>query len=208
MQYIHEKLPYYSQWVSRDLVKDIVSGHMEAKEDHLWELSGAENPEEYEYWSRNICGIACLKMILESLNIPSHELILMAKECQKYGGFVLKKTEIDGLFYKPFLNYIKNKYMLRGLILSPLTIVNIIDETRKGNYVIVSVHWSIRIPDSEYVGNKGGHLVIISGFDITDNILYIHNPSGISKNTQEYVEVSIPIFNKYFAGRGMVIFKP
>lgn len=208
MHYIHEKLPYYSQWVSRNLVKDILNGYIEAKEDPLWKLSGAKNPYEYEYWSWNICGIACLKMILESLNIPSHQLILMAKECERFGGFIAKEKEIDGLYYKPFLEYINNKYKLKGTIYSPLSVENIIYETRKGNYIIASVHYSIRVPDPDYTGDKGGHLVIISGFDITNNILYIHNPSGVCKSTQEYAVVNIQTFEKYFAKRGMVLCKP
>lgn len=207
MQYIHEDLPYYSQWISRDMVHQIVNGHIEAKEDPLWEQSGAQDPDEYEFWSRNICGIACLKMILESLNISSEKLITMAKECERYGGFVINEETIDGLYYKPFLEYINQKYKLQGIIYAPLSIEDIICETGKGNYIIASVQYSIRFPDDAYSGNKGGHLVLISGFDLGNDKLYIHNPSGVCKKTQEYAPINIQAFTKYFANRGMVIYR-
>ena len=48
-------MPYHSQWVSRELIGDIINGRISAAADPLWMLSGANSPEEYEFWAKNIC---------------------------------------------------------------------------------------------------------------------------------------------------------
>lgn len=202
---LHDKIPYYSQWISSDLVGDIIQGKLEATEDPLWELSGANTPIEYEFWAKNICGMACLKMILEYCNIKSDPLIDLAKDCAEYGGYKVHTEEIDGLFYLPFTNYIKERFDLDALTVSPLNTNEITNELLKGNLYIVSVHCQIRNPDIMYSGKKGGHLVLVSGVDIPNNCFYINNPSGDNITTQKDFKIQIPLFEKYFAGRGILI---
>ena len=198
-------MPYHSQWVSRELIGDIINGRISADADPLWMLSGANSPEEYEFWAKNICGMACLKMILDYLSIESPSIIALAKECVDYGAYKLKNESVDGLFYAPFTDYLKERFNLEAYSLSPLSTDEISTETLNGNIFIVSVHYSIRKPSILYEGEKGGHLVVVSGVDVSKNSFFINNPSGHNITTQQNYEINFKLFEKYFAGRGILI---
>ncbi|MEK7571158.1 MAG: hypothetical protein AAB553_02700 [Patescibacteria group bacterium] len=64
ISFLHKNIPYFSQWESPTLVDTIVRKKISAKDDPRWKNSGAKTKAEYELWSHNTCGMACLKMIL------------------------------------------------------------------------------------------------------------------------------------------------
>ncbi len=204
---ILNEMPYYSQWMSREIVGEIISGKIQATNDPLWEYSGANNVKEYELWAKNICGMACLKMILEYWKIDSPPIIQLAKECTEYGGSKVNKESIDGLFYVPFCEYLKDSFQLDANSVSPLNTDEIFNATLDGNIFIVSVHYLIRKPDMTYNGEKGGHLVVVSGVDNLNNTIYINNPSGDEIRTQQNYKIQLELFKKYFAERGILIRK-
>lgn len=82
----------------------------------------------------------------------------------------------------------------------------IIKAVSEGNFVIASVNPEIRDPqiDSKY---SGRHLVLVFGYDMDAGTLILHNPSGIYGKSQENVEISFSDFNKFFAHRGIVVYK-
>ncbi|MGL1890928.1 MAG: C39 family peptidase [Spirochaetaceae bacterium] len=202
---LYQEFPYYSQWISSNLVGDIINGNIKAVDDPLWKSSGAITPDEYDFWAKNICGMACLKMILDYCKIKSPPLIELAKECTLYGGYKIQYDDVDGLFYVPFTKYLKERFELESLSVSPLSINEISTETLKGNIFIVSVHYLIRKPNILYSGKKGGHLVVITGVDTSEKCFYINNPSGNSVSSQKNFKVDFNLFEKYFAGRGILI---
>ncbi len=198
-------IPYYSQWESQELVKDIVVGKISAKKDPKWKQSGAKNLKEYELWSWNICGMACLKMILADKFEKEYKTIALAKDCEKYGGYKPNGSKVDGLFYDPFVKFLDKDFGIKARVMRRfLTIGKIKKEVQKGNYFIVSVHHSIREKE-ELTEKKGGHLVLITGFDDEKKSLFLHNPSGFYKKSQENFEISEKDFKRFFAGRGMLI---
>jgi len=205
---LHREMPYFSQWISGDLIGDIVSGRLAAEEDPLWELSGAESPGDYELWARNICGMACLKMILSYWGIDSPPLIPLAKECARSGGYKVKGDDIEGLFYVPFVSFIRDRFDLEGASLSPLSREDIVRGTLEGHLFIVSVHYSIREGKPDYAGPRGGHLVVVSGVDVSRGCFAINNPSGTTEETQRNFKVDFALFERYFAGRGIRINRP
>jgi hypothetical protein len=74
--------------------------------------SGAESPEEYEFWSWRSCGIACLRMILEyhgQTDLPS---VGLARECEEIGGYVRNSDGVRGLIYAPFVEWIRRRFSL------------------------------------------------------------------------------------------------
>jgi len=205
--FTHKNVPYFSQWESKNLVEKIVNGEMSAREDPLWGISGTSTPEEYELWSRNMCGMACLKSVLKygkNKDVPIAEL---GKKCQDYGGYITNGSEIDGLFYAPFIEFIKKEYELEGEVKKHLTIDGIVEELAAENFIIASVSHHIRNPSST-PPNKGGHLVLMLGYNLTEEKLRFHNPSGFSGVSQENTEISFRDFDKFFAKRGIVIKNP
>ncbi|RJQ27708.1 hypothetical protein C4577_00740 [Candidatus Parcubacteria bacterium] len=202
---IIKNVPYFSQWESRELVRDIIDGKISAQNDPLWSNSGAKNKSEYELWSWNACGMACLKMVLMYKFKKNYLIVELGKGCEKFGGYVKRgKDVLDGLYYKPFIRFAKEKFNLDVKVASPMVMADVIKEMERGNFVITSVSYEIRNPTNT-ISFRGGHLVLVVGYDFDNQTLYVHNPSGTSKNTQEYAKISFPDFNKLFAYRGIVI---
>lgn len=201
------QIPYYSQWEDKSLVKNIILKKITAKKDKLWKNSGAKSIEEYEFWSWHVCGMACLKMILDHKYKKKYPIIKLAKESENFGVYIPQKDDIKGMFYQPFCNYVKEKFNLDCDYSSFLSIRRIIYEISQNNYVIASVNPAIRAAHKNKVGNgkKGGHLVLITGYDLEKRQITFHNPSGFNKESQENYSLSFETFQKYFANRGLVI---
>ena len=66
MNLLPETVPFFSQWETPDMTMDVLAEGAEValRRDPLWKGSGAETLDEYAVWAANICGMACLKMIL------------------------------------------------------------------------------------------------------------------------------------------------
>ncbi|MDX9690059.1 MAG: hypothetical protein EOM37_05590 [Proteobacteria bacterium] len=196
------KLPYYSQWESFDLAQAIIEGMATPADDPCWASSGALDQKEYIQWANHICGMACLKMILAAIKgeeIPTMDLTRMAV---RYGAYVLSKDGIKGMIYAPFVTLIREQFALESRIEAGKTSQDIAKLLKEGAYFIASVHPSIRWPERK-PPSKGGHLVLVTAAD-QENICF-HNPSGHTQETRENVTLSCQDFDRFFAGRGVLI---
>jgi hypothetical protein len=208
-KYIIHEMPYYAQWESPELVDSILQRMISAKADPKWINSGAATAEEYEYWSWNTCGMSCLKSILKYTHGLDFPTIQLARRCAAFGGYKQNQNDIEGLYYQPFVDFIKADFNLDARVSSNLTISDIISEIANQNFVIVSVHPSIRDPHTIPM-RKGGHLVLVTGYNLEDQsgALYVHDPSGYYLKSQQYALISLGDFNKFFANRGIIIDNP
>jgi hypothetical protein len=213
-QSVKLEVPYYSQWESKDLVKDILSGKIDAQEDPNWERSGATDKKEYLHWSWSTCGMACVKMILATKSNTNFPIVNLAKLCMQYGGYRINqqayenddyKHSVEGLFYQPLVPFLNKEFNLSAKIVKILPLEEIIYEVSKKNFVIVSVDQKIRTA-SDFSYNKGGHLVLVLGYDLADNSLLIHNPSGLPNESQEYAKISFKDFEKFFNHKGIIVY--
>lgn len=202
-RFVHQNLPYFSQWESPELVEKIVTRQIQAKDDPHWKKSGAKDVEEYTSWSWSCCGMACLKMILAHKNNEIIPLVTLGKQCLKYGGYKLPLENHPGLYYKPFVRFIKEEYGLSGKPTSALTMAEAKDALSNGGYVIASVTPEIRFP-AKNPTKHGGHLVLLFGYDDEKRVVYLHNPSGF-KDSQRKVMISYDQFKKFFDNKGIVI---
>ncbi len=198
-------LPYYSQWESRKLIGDILNGMLAPSRDPKWKRSGASNPDEYEYWSWNICGMGCFKMILKDKFGKTYPLVDLAKKCQEYGGYKPDKLQSIGLYYREFCEFIRDEFGLTGRVRKKLTVQGIFNALQRGQYVIVSVSPKIRDPKVIKPPSTGGHLILVTGMDLKKRCIWFHNPSGIYGVSQEDVEMPIDRFKYFFAGRGITV---
>ncbi len=201
--FIHKHMPYFSQWESRELVEKIRMKQMEAKDDPRWRESGAKNTKEYTSWSWSGCGMACLKMILAHTRQKVVPLVVLGKQCLEYGGYRMPLEESPGLFYKPFVNFISQEYGLSGKAMSALTLTEIKQNISDGGYAIVSVTSEIRFPLKE-PSKRGGHLVLVFGYDDEKQVIHLNNPSGF-KDSQQDVTLSYRQFMKFFDHKGILI---
>jgi uncharacterized protein YvpB len=206
-------IPYYSQFASEKIVKNFISGSSDLRNDPKWKESGAKTKEEYVIWAWNGCGMACLKMVLASRDLKQNSLVELGKKCFKYGGYVVNsdakinndfRNYYDGLFYAPFLKFIKKEFGVEGRIVSPMTKTDIIRALDYDQFVIASVNPQIREPNTPPL-TKRGHLVLVVGYDFDSKMFYLHNPSGYYGVSQKYAEISFRNFERFFTHKGVVL---
>lgn len=209
-----QNIPYHSQFASREHIDDFLSGNKSVLDDPKWKASGTETREQYAIWAWNGCGMACLQMILEDKHnkkIPFAKLgeKSLAFDCYTPNKIALEskdyKNYYNGLFYSPFLTYIQKEYNLKGKIVSPMIVKEIVQALDHKQYVIASVHPGIRTPEISPTDNRG-HLILVVGYDWNKKVLYLHNPSGLYKHSQEFAKISFKNFSKFFQNRGMIIY--
>lgn len=204
-KFLHSDVPYFSQWESPELNKAILDKEIDATTDPNWKKSGAKTKEEYAAWSWSGCGMACTKMMLAHVTGKEIPLVELGKKCAEYGGYIMPLETSQGLIYAPYVRFLDKEFGMTARTVSPLLQREIMHELSQGNYVIASVSFAIRDPAST-PKRKGGHLVLMLGYDTEKQEFYFHNPSGDTPETQEYATVSFADFEKFFSGRGVVVY--
>ncbi|MBI3633784.1 MAG: C39 family peptidase [Candidatus Vogelbacteria bacterium] len=203
--------PYISQFMSANLVEKYINDKPSLATDPRWEESGAKTIEEYQMWTWSDCGITCFKMILSAIDHKHDKLTLVeiAKGAKKFGAFEDDPKMPSGLHYQEFCNYVTSKFDLSARPEPNLSLQQIKHEVSLGNFVIVSVNPNIRYPESPTPVTRGGHLILVVGYNDAKGGIYIHNPSGYQSNkSQNRALVTYTQFKKFFAGRGVIIEKP
>jgi hypothetical protein len=195
-------VPYFSQWESPSLVAGIIAGTASPADDPNWASSGAEDIQEYVRWAGHLCGMACLKMIIAARTGRVVPILALARQSMPYGAYVVHDEEIRGLIYAPFVSYVRESFGIESTVVSRVSAADIPEIMSRSEFFLASVHHSIRWANS-IPANKGGHLVLITAS--SDEHFTFHNPSGHDERSQRDVTVSIPTFERYFAGRGIAI---
>ncbi|MGV1763362.1 C39 family peptidase [Rhizobium rhizogenes] len=202
---VKQKVPYFSQWETPDMTLAVVAEGAQTAllKDPLWASSGARNVEDYARWAGNLCGMACLKMVLAARTGRTMPIMDLAMGCKDYGGYVEEADgRIKGLIYAPFVPFVKDRFGLDAKVVTGISVGDIGDILAQSEFFVASVHHSIRRSDTE-PPSKGGHLVLVTAVDAGS--VRFHNPSGHEVATRENVELPLEIFGRFFAGRGIAI---
>lgn len=198
--HVFRPVPYHCQWADRDLVDGIVSGRVDARADAKQGTFCFGGPDEYEFWARRTCGLACLESVLDALGIARPSRAELLKQSMAHGAYRLDPGgAVQGLIYRPFLTWVKSAFGLSGRVLEHCTLDAVAQELDGGSLVMCSVSPEIRRPDEPNV-RRGGHLVLVHGCG-ADTIRF-HNPSGFRHN-QENVVLPRTTFERFFAGRAL-----
>jgi len=195
-------VPYFSQWESHDLILGLIDDTRQEADDPFWQRSGARTVEEYAFWSRRACGIACLRMILAYRGLPVPPSVELALECEKAGGYLRHPDGVHGLIYAPFVTWIGERFNIQASVCKDLPIAELVDLASNGKMVIASVHHSIRWPHLQPLG-RGGHLVLVTGAG--DDELVFNNPSGLPQVNQHRARLADDVFDRFYAARGIII---
>jgi hypothetical protein len=194
-------VPSITQYASASLIAAIAyEGHPRA-EDPLWQESGAPDRETYAAWCGRWCGMACFRMALLARDGVAPSLYELAIGCAEYGAYTDEPGRPQGLIYRPFAEYARDKHGLRADVITELDPARLTAEVDRGRLVIASVHWEIRRPQNDPPGT-GGHLVLVTGH--VDGQLTFHNPSG---HTPEAIVATLPVpaFDRFAARRGIAL---
>ena len=199
-------VPYFSQFETPDIINAYEREPSEAvlAADPLWAASGAADRAEYARWAANVCGMACLKMILAAFGMDPRPTLALARECTAHGGYVVdaQSGAIKGLIYAPFVTYLAERFGLAATVVTGIAASDIPAHLPPGGFLIASVHPTIRRPDTEPPA-KGGHLVLVTA--ASGQAITFHNPSGHTDRSR--VDATLPPtdFARFFAGRGIVV---
>lgn len=176
-------------------------------DDPYWESTGAISPERYSDWAFTMCGMASTSMALSHFHNKNIKPVLLAEDALRAGVYTENAKEISGMKYREFVEWVA-KYDLSASVYTRLSVCGIQYALSKGGLVIVSVNPNIRGYNTASPNQKGGHLVLVTGYDRNKKTVSINNPSGfVSGNTQINHELSHKEFLSYFAGRGIVVRK-
>lgn len=195
-------VPYFAQWESAHLVPEFVNGTLPTEDDPAWASWGSETPDEYAFWAKRTCGVACLRMILAYRDGSAPSPALITRECVEAGAYVVNGETVQGLIYAPFVEYVGTRWNLAATVHPQLTLPEVATTVASGRPVMISVHGSIRYPAGKPAG-RGGHLVLVVGY--VDDCFLVHNPSGLPGISQEFFRMSAEELEGYFAGRGVVL---
>lgn len=195
--------PYESQWGDPRCNEALIVRGEDPAVLHDWALDGYGSAEEYRFWARNVCGLACLRSVMRSWRpgastATMRELIDAAVLA---GAFVPEGDTVRGLYYRPFLAWIADAFGLGGEVVEGVTAHDHFTGVGDGVVAFASVTPEIRYPDrpNERVG---GHLVLVHGFD--GQTVSFHNPSGVGA-TAAGASLAVADFERFYAGRGMLV---
>jgi len=197
---LHAPVRLFTQYMSADLISGIAYQKTNPAVDPLWPCSGAQTCEEYGYWARRSCGIACLQMALHHRDGIAPSMLPLVRECLRHGAYVPKPDgTVLGLVYEPFVHYIQQVHGMGGTVHRDLPLLSLRTELERGRMIMASVHKEIRRPDLPSPG-RGGHLVLVIGWDSEG--LHVRNPSGHTESSRKAI-VHPETFNSFYAGRGI-----
>ena len=199
-----DSVPYFSQWETADMTLPVLAeGSAALLRDPLWQRSGAETVEVYARWAVNVCGMACLKMVLAARG-EIHPTLALARACTAYGGYVVNEldTSIKGLIYAPFVTYVREHFGLAAETMTGAQTSAIPALLAERPFFIASVNSGIRWPD-RMPPSKGGHLVLVTA--ASPETVRFHNPSGHDAASQADVTLPLSVFDRFFANRGIAV---
>jgi hypothetical protein len=202
---MNSSLPYFSQW--GDIVcNELVERGEDPSSIFEWSRDGFATREDYLFWSRRICGLACLQSLLHGWEIDNLDMCTLIGLAGKSGALWRdnKEEKVHGLFYRPFLRWIADQFGLDGRVIENCKVAELVSPISDGIVAMASVSSEIRYPEQPNV-RRGGHLVLVYGR--AGKTLLFHNPPGVPPRAQA-VRLDMSIFERFFAERGMIIRRP
>jgi len=125
----------------------------------------------------------------------------LAAGCMEYGAYTEEPGRPQGLIYRPFAEYARDKHGLRADVITELDPARLMAELDAGRLVIASVHPEIRRPQND-PPKTGGHLVLVIGY--ANDLVTFHNPSGHIPEAA-VVTLPMPVFDRFAARRGIAL---
>lgn len=179
------------------------------------QIFGAKNSTEFTFWAWRDCGIACVKMIIDSTTQPKKSLMELTHEGIKLGGYILYKNNVfvdKGWFHSALVALLK-KYSVSASMKKWQSLESVAKDILDNNYVIISVV----VPGRQYIKEDGsfeakpnatfgGHLLLATGVKLNGGDvlgIYVNDPRGLQKY-QENTYISKKTFSRIFTHRTIV----
>jgi hypothetical protein len=201
---VTHEVGYASQFASADDALLFASRQKPLRQDANWPLSGADSLDEYCLWAAHCCGMACLLMII-GMRQADLTVIGLAKACERFGGYHKAGHTIaePGLHYHAFVRFLRETFGLEARVFPIMTRKDILQCLEAGQVVMVSVHPSIYAPHQKSPG-RGGHLVLITGFDQDRQSFTYNDPAG-PPDRRQGVTITYADFERFFGHKGIAL---
>jgi len=204
---VNHSISYVCQFAKPEHAELSLKKELDPLNDPYWAETGASSPKRYAAWAFTMCGMASTAMALSYFHHKNIKPALLAEDALLHGVYTESEKELSAMKYREFAKWIK-KYNLYANVYTKLSTKGIRYALSKGRLVIISVNPNIRGYNTAPVDQKGGHLVLVTGYDLDNKTIRINNPSGfVNNNTQVNHELTEKEFLSYYAGRGIVIEK-
>jgi hypothetical protein len=198
----HTDVPYRSQWASLSCNAAVVVNGADPCATEPWRSTGFADPDEYRFWSRRLCGLACLESVLAYWEIPHPNRAALLADALDWGAYVRQPDGgVEGLIYAPFLRWTSARFGLAGELHRHTSLEALARTVSADSMAIASVSSEIRYPDRPNI-RRGGHLVLIHG--TSHEQVWFHNPSGLDTTAVD-AELPVPVMDRFFAGRGITL---
>lgn len=199
--------PYHSQWSDPDWNLPIVEQGVDPCLDPVWSKHGFNSPEEYRFWARRSCGLACLESVLDFCNITRPSRFLLLQAALRWGVYrVGPDRSVFGLIHQPFVEWLEKDFSIPARAVAHQNMTSFLNQIPSAGLALASVSQYIRRPDRPRVSSfNGGHLVLVIE-QCAGDILF-HNSSGVPPY-QSLAKLNSATFASYFAGRGIVLERP
>lgn len=178
---------------------------------------GAQSVEEFNIWAWRDCGIACVKMILDSYNKTQGQTIMsLTNEGVALGGYISRDTNgvlIDkGWLHLALVQLLRSHGVpaVRKRWQTPEAIASNVLKNKK---TIISVSIPQRrslSADGSYQAKPGaifgGHLLLVTGVEIDRGHvkgIYAHDPIGL-EHYQSNTYIPREILEKIYSNRSIV----
>lgn len=195
--------PYRSQWADPGFTSAIIAGS-DPCEDPTWVNSGFDDPDEYRFWSRRICALACLDSVLSFHQLPVPKRKALVERSVEFGAYVRRPDGgLDGVIYEPFARMIHSEFPLQARVVPERSSRELPAMLGKDQFALWSVSSEIRAPHRMNT-RRGGHMVLVIAAD-REGVRF-HNPSGIPPH-QQNVYLRYDTFERFSANRGLIVTK-
>lgn len=205
-------LPFISQWghLHRNDAVVVRRAETSALEVFLgeppqpsdWIRDGYRSAEEYLFWSRKVCGLACLQSLLHAWTDVRLSMGELLDRALAAGCYVVEpRGKVHGLLYRPFMTWVRAEFGFSCQLVEHTPLEVSARNVGAGQVMIASVSAEIRDPDTPEP-QRGGHLVLVH--TVENGMVRFHNPSGYSFNS-ESASLPVHVFQRFHANRGILV---
>lgn len=178
--------PQVSQWLTVEATHAVVERGEDPATLVDWAGAGYPDANTFRLWSRNSCGVACLRSWLTWRGHALPDTWTMTRELVQAGGYQWTggsgpEDRIRGLLHAPAVAWLAGRWGEPARLVSPIALDEVAEYVRRpGAGAIISVSPDIRWP-ARPARTRGGHLVLAFGVqDDPEPALVLNNPSGLS----------------------------
>ncbi len=161
-----------------------------------YQLEGFESIEEAGSWTKRICGLACLKMVIARITGKVVPLKILLEKGLAVNGYM----KGIGWIHQGLLD-VASQYGITGQCQSIGAELEVIDTALQQNQLVIA-----SVSCGFNPKKKGGHLVLIIGMQ--DDGFIIHHPSSEENEQWQHHFISKGHFMRSFSENGNIIMIP